>query len=379
MNKTSTLDYYITQAKSGDEQAFTILVQKLSTTVSSIALAITKDIHHSNDVSQLVFITMWQKISKLKNNDSFLPWIRQITRYTAINFIRNNKTNREQTVDALSIDQLLEHVCDGKHQEDSQLIKQQQSELITHLLEQLPNESREIILLYYREDNDSQTVAHLLGLSASTVRKRLQRVRDLLKTEVLSKYGKVIFASAPVGLTTAMAVNALATSPAIAATLTSGLVKSQSHWLLKVIASFGGAMIGGFIAVFVNNFIAKKIIKNLDNEQDIQHLIKHKNRANTWMIFSSVLMTISYIYTDGWLLPVGCYVLFVLGLKIFIDNINQINFVNLSNKAKTDPIIARKLNRDKWGCRLGWFFGIIGGTSGLVIGLYNSGRFAQLF
>lgn len=379
MNSQSVLDPYITLAKSGDEQAFTILVQKSSTTVASIALAITKDIHHSNDVSQLVFITIWQKISQLKNNDSFLPWIRQITRYTAINFIRNNKPKREQGVDALSIDQLLEHVCDVDHQADSQLIKQQQNELITHLLDQLPSESREIILLYYREDNDSQTVAHLLGISASTVRKRLQRVRALLKTEVLLKYGKVIFATSPIGLTTAMAINAIATPPVIAATLTSGLVNTQSHWLLKIISSLGGAMIGGFIAVFANNFMAKRIIKNLDNEQDINNLIKHKNRANKWMIFSTVLMTLSYIYTDGWLFPTACYALFILGLKIFIDNIYKINFINLSKKAETDPTIARKLNREKWGCRIGWFTGLISGTSGLVIGLYNSGRFAQLF
>ena len=379
MNNHSTLDHYITQAKSGDEQAFTFLIEKVSNTVSSIALAITKDLHHSNDVSQLVFITIWQKISQLKNNESFMPWIRQITRYTAINFIRNNKPKREQGVDALSIDQLLEQVCDVVHQADSQLIKQQQSQLITHLLDQLPNESREIILLYYREDNNSQTVAHLLGISASTVRKRLQRIRESLKAEVLSKYGKIIFSTSPVGLTAAMAINAISAPPVIAATLTSGLVNTQSHWLLKLISSFGGAMIGGFIAVFVNNHMAKRIINNLEDEQDIDNLIKHKNRANKWMIFSSALMTLSYIYTDGWLLPAVCYALFIFGLKIFIDNIYKINFMNLSKKAETDPTIARKLNREKLGCRIGWFTGLVGGTSGLVIGLYNSGRFAQLF
>ena len=50
----------IALAKSGDQIAFTRLIEQLKNTVGSIALAITKDLDSSEDVSQKVFIKVWR-------------------------------------------------------------------------------------------------------------------------------------------------------------------------------------------------------------------------------------------------------------------------------------------------------------------------------
>ncbi|MBW8312415.1 MAG: hypothetical protein K0M64_10335 [Rhizobium sp.] len=45
----------------------------------------------------------------------------------------------------------------------------------TDVLDSLPEESREVLLLYYREGQSSRQVASLLGLQDAAVRKRLSR------------------------------------------------------------------------------------------------------------------------------------------------------------------------------------------------------------
>ena len=70
-------------AQQGDERAFGRLVNASRNTIASIALAITRDLDASEEITQQVFISCWQKLHTLQNAASFLPWARQSARYAA--------------------------------------------------------------------------------------------------------------------------------------------------------------------------------------------------------------------------------------------------------------------------------------------------------
>ena len=81
-------------------------------------------------------------------------------------------------------------------------------------------ESREALLLYYREGQSSKQVAMLLGLSDAAVRKRLQRARQSVRDDLLTRFSEFARSSAPsaafaVGVTAALGI----TKPAAAAGL----------------------------------------------------------------------------------------------------------------------------------------------------------------
>lgn len=370
-----SLNHTVKLAKQGDKSAFEALVHYVNGTVAAIALAITRDLQDSKDVSQLVFVKMWQQLSQLKNNDSLMPWVRQTTRYTALNFIRDVKPREARESDEV-IEAMLEQVCDGQHH-DEQLIKQQQNALVTHLLEKLPSETREIVILYYREEQNSRAVAQLLGVSEGMIRKRLQRVRAMLKQDVLAKYGKVLFATAPIGLSTTMAISAMTSAPAAAGTLTY-VAGSQSGWLGKLALFLGGAGMGGLIAVVTNNLAMRQTLKNIDNETDIKRLNAYRNQSNIWMVLSCLLLWLSYEFSNGWLFPVVSYGLFLLGLIIFINAANKITLENLLRQAENDSRVYQKIKRQKIASIIGWVVGVGGGTFGLFYGLYQAGRFTSL-
>lgn len=63
-------------AARGDQQAFARLVDATRSTVSSIALAILRDVEQSRDLAQEVYLLMWRDLRKLREPTSFLPWLR---------------------------------------------------------------------------------------------------------------------------------------------------------------------------------------------------------------------------------------------------------------------------------------------------------------
>jgi len=43
-----------------------------------------------------------QQLASLQNSASYLPWLRQMTRYKALNFLRDNKVNKKLDVNKLT-------------------------------------------------------------------------------------------------------------------------------------------------------------------------------------------------------------------------------------------------------------------------------------
>ncbi len=78
-------------AASGCQQAYGRIVMACQNTVAASALAITRDIAASEDIAQEAFLRAWQRLAQLHQPASFLPWLRQITRNLARNWLRANR------------------------------------------------------------------------------------------------------------------------------------------------------------------------------------------------------------------------------------------------------------------------------------------------
>ncbi len=77
------------------------------------------------------------------------------------------------------------------------LLRGEDERAAAELISALPEDSREILLLYYREGQRSQQVAALLGLSDAAVRKRLSRARATVRAQMLKRFGEFARSSAP--------------------------------------------------------------------------------------------------------------------------------------------------------------------------------------
>lgn len=193
-------------ARKGCMQSYGRIVQGCQNTVTAIALAITRDVQASEDIAQEAFIKAWQQLTQLNNASSFLPWLRQITRNLARDWLRANR-NRPLSGEAAEI--AISMAADPSPNGVDAMARVEEELVAEEIISALPEDSREALLLYYREGQSSQQVAMLLGLSDAAVRKRLSRARTSVREEMLKRFGEFARSTAPGAAFTALISSAL--------------------------------------------------------------------------------------------------------------------------------------------------------------------------
>lgn len=344
-------------AQNGCERAFERLVKAAHQVVNCIALAITRDVDAANDVTQQVFIKVWQELHQLKNPSSFLPWLRQITRRFALNTLRGADRSR-----VLKGDEGQAHIAravDPCEHASASLFRCQQSAIINELLDELEPENRDIVLLFYREEQNCERVAALLDLSPKAVRKRLQRLREKLKVEVLSRYGDAIIATAPIGLVSVILSAITPAAPAAAASISATI----AHKTLagKCLAMVGGATIGVVVGLGAQYFGAKAAIDKEPNNDQRTTLIRLRSLGLLWSTVMLIAVACGYYFTLGWFWPLLAYTLFIAGLIFYIFCFWAVS--SLTSQANAFW---------RWS---GLLCGAFTGYAGLLVGLYQAGRF----
>jgi len=269
--------------RSGNIQAFVHVIDQTSPTVTSIALSIVRDIDNAEDVAQQVYIKIWEQIQTLKNTASFLPWLRQITRNTAFNFLRSSKV--ANTISGEQAEQLLDSYCDPKQDQTDILQRSQCSEIINYFIDCLPKEDREVVLLYYREGSSTKQVARLLDLSEANVRKKISRTRAKLKISITEKCGNILLTTTPaIGFGSLLISSIAAPSPVAAATMSSIASAHNASWINKVLMLFGGAFLGVFSAMVAILLGSSYQLKELKSPDLRRQLIRDRNRFIVFFI-----------------------------------------------------------------------------------------------
>ncbi|WP_329753540.1 sigma-70 family RNA polymerase sigma factor [Stenotrophomonas maltophilia] len=189
-----TLERELPAASSGCQHAYGRIVLACQNTVTAIALAITRDRQASEDIAQEAFVKGWQQLHQLRSATSFLPWLRQITRNLARDWLRAQR-GRPLTGEAAEV--AMGMAADPSPGAADRLQRVEEEIAAEDIISTLPADSREVLLLYYREGQRSQQVADLLGLSDAAVRKRLSRARALVRDGLLQRFGEFARSSAP--------------------------------------------------------------------------------------------------------------------------------------------------------------------------------------
>ena len=95
-------DLLIQKVKNGDEGAFKFLMTKYYPRVYASLFAYTKSREDSEDLTQLTFIKVWQKIDSFRGDSAFFTWIYRI----AINLAKNHFVSSSSKKDKVNISQM---------------------------------------------------------------------------------------------------------------------------------------------------------------------------------------------------------------------------------------------------------------------------------
>lgn len=236
-----TIHHEFPAARSGDRAAFTRLVAATQRMVTSVALALVRDVQVSEDIAQDTFLKAWQRLGRMEHPDSFLPWLRDVARHAAIDHLRARRPRQYSDADAGDV---LGQMADAQPGPEEVLAQAQRAGVWSAALDAIPEASREVLLLFYREGQHSETVAGLLGLSDGAVRKRLQRAREGLKDQVHARLAEAAMRSAPgAGFSAAIGTAITALPAPSAAASAAAAATSWSAAAPKALLGAGAALL----------------------------------------------------------------------------------------------------------------------------------------
>ena len=173
----------IQRVREGDETAFSALVRKYQRSVHALAWRKIGDFHIAEDITQETFLKAYQRLSTLKEPQSFASWLYVITANQCKAWLRKNRT-RTQLLEGTSSAQLEKATYSGYViAENEQITMETQREVVKKLLAKLQESDRTVITLYYLGGMTYQEISKFLGVSEATIRNRLYRARNRLKKE----------------------------------------------------------------------------------------------------------------------------------------------------------------------------------------------------
>lgn len=171
-------DELIRSVAKGDDEALIQLYQRHGRAVYSLAYYIIQDRALAEEITQDVFIAVWQKASQFDAARGRLEsWLLQITRNLAID---NLRYQRRRHAHAVSLDDVESHAALS----DGPLAELQKREL-NGLLQKLPAEQQQVIELAYFQGFTHEEIAAKLKLPIGTIKSRillgLRKLKTMLK------------------------------------------------------------------------------------------------------------------------------------------------------------------------------------------------------
>jgi RNA polymerase sigma factor (sigma-70 family) len=370
---TMRIEADVLAAQQGDQQAFTRLVEASCSLVTSIALAIVRDVDMSRDIAQDVFLSAWRDMRKLRAPASFLPWIRQMTRNRAHHILRGQRRGRRRLAES-DTDNLVASVVDTRPDAHQRLVSFETRRLVAEALAALPDDAREVVALYYREGRSTAQVADLLDLSEAAVRQRLARARARLRDALLERLGEELASSAP-GAAFVAGIAALLTvgAPTASAAASLGASSAKAGLLAKLVPlvlGAGAGAAGGIAGVVVG---LRQYRRQARDDDERRGLARVQLAAIAVVVVAAFGMPLGWELTHSRWAPVSVFVAFILALVVIYERwLPRVVRRRFEAEMREDPVRATHRRRRERMLRIiGWSIGLLFGTAGLIAGLLS--------
>ena len=166
-------------AKAGDTDCFERLIEGSRQRAYNIALRYLREEQDAMDALQESLIKVYRNLDRFQENSRFDTWVYRIVINTCNDMIRKSK--RSSTTE----DSLLSYDAEEKRLEpadpapgpEQQVVNQEQRKQILDVLEQLPKEYKEILILREIQGFSYEEIMELLDCSLGTVKSRISRAR----------------------------------------------------------------------------------------------------------------------------------------------------------------------------------------------------------
>jgi RNA polymerase sigma factor (sigma-70 family) len=264
----------VERSRGGDREAFGSIVERYQSLVCALTYSACGNLHASEDLAQVTFITAWCQLRNLQEPTKLKSWLCGIARNVANNSFRRDK--HAPTVRAEDLDSVAE-ISSAAPTPREQVISREEEAILWRSLGELPTTYREPLVLFYRQQQSVAEVAEALDLSEDAVKQRLSRGRAMLTEQVTAFVEGALRQTTPGGGFTAGVLAALPKLATSAKIVTAGAAAAKGATMAKSAATLGaGGGAWGFLGSFY--FAIRGNIENTKSPRERKFVV-----LSTWV------------------------------------------------------------------------------------------------
>ena len=181
-----TDELLVRRAKTGDQQAFAVLVNRYQNKVYGTAYRILGDRDDALEASQEVFLKVWTRLGSLKEGSYFRTWLYRVTVNYALDQVRKHKHKdvpmQESVIEFLSVDSLRRPVTPRQASIQAEL-----REEIRIAMRTLAPRQRTVFVLRHFQNLKMVEIAEVLEISVGTVKATLHTTLGKLRKALVEK------------------------------------------------------------------------------------------------------------------------------------------------------------------------------------------------
>jgi RNA polymerase sigma-70 factor (ECF subfamily) len=173
-NRTLSDAILVKKYVEGDESTLAVLIERHQSKIYGFIYTKIQDRDICDDVFQDTFIKVIKTLKTKSYNEEgkFLPWVMRIAHNLVIDYFRKSKKMpMQRDTDEYSI---FSYLSDSSLDVEKQIITEQIEEDLTKLLDELPNDQKEVIIMRIYQDLSFKEIADSTGVSINTALGRMR-------------------------------------------------------------------------------------------------------------------------------------------------------------------------------------------------------------
>lgn len=202
-DQTTSPEELLRRAKSGDFQAFQLIVAQLQPRVYRLVYRILQQREDAEDATQQTFLAMVEHIGEFREESQISTWVQRIATNFALKLLRKRRTDKSVALTDLGADESYssiphpEFIAPWSLTPDEILSRVEVRSQIEQALLELDDKYRLVFVLRDIEEFSVRQTAEFLGITEGTVKVRLLRARLALRERLTREFGDVSMAMQP--------------------------------------------------------------------------------------------------------------------------------------------------------------------------------------
>lgn len=179
----------IDRVLTGDQQAYTLLVDRYKSFVFTLALRYTKNREDAEEISQDIFIKAYRALADFRKESKFSTWLYTIVNTTSITFLRKKKLE----IHSLDNEKIFD-IADSKDSgmRANQVEQKSRISMVNRAIRLLSSDDAAIITLFYKGEQSLEEIARAIGIDSNTAKVRLHRARTRLKEKMQMHFAEEV-------------------------------------------------------------------------------------------------------------------------------------------------------------------------------------------